>query len=107
MNMRTELNFSELKEEKVRLLEENNDIILATSLSNRVTARAVRYATEGLTIIFGTLTNLKKVAQIRESQSCTLLEKCKHRRDSRDIQPTGRGRQKACRNNQKKAYRLS
>jgi general stress protein 26 len=63
--MKTELKFDELKEEKVRLLEENKNIILATSLNNRVTARAVRYASEGLIIIFATLTNLKKVAQIK------------------------------------------
>jgi len=42
--MKTELDFDQVKAEKVRLLEENRDIVLATSLNNRVTARAVRCA---------------------------------------------------------------
>jgi len=70
--MKTELRFDELKEEKTRLLEENKIIVLATSLNNRVTARAVRYASEGLTIIFATLTNLKKVAQIKANPKVAL-----------------------------------
>jgi len=73
--MKTELDFDQVKAEKVRLLEENKDIVLATSLNNRVTARAVRYASEGLTIIFFTLTNLKKVAQIRANPKVALCLK--------------------------------
>jgi general stress protein 26 len=70
--MKTELKFDDLKEEKIRMLAENQFIVLATSLNNRVTARAVRYASEGLTIVFATLTNLKKVVQIRANSKVAL-----------------------------------
>jgi len=70
--MKTELKFDEVKAEKVRLLEQNKDIVLATSQGSRVTARTVRYVSEGLTIIFFTLTNLKKVAQIKANPKVAL-----------------------------------
>jgi general stress protein 26 len=73
--MKKELDFDQVKAEKVRLLEENENIVLATSLNNRVTARVVRYASEGLTIIFFTLTNLNKVAQIRANPKVALCLK--------------------------------
>jgi nitroimidazol reductase NimA-like FMN-containing flavoprotein (pyridoxamine 5'-phosphate oxidase superfamily) len=73
--MKTELEFDQVKADKVRFLEENEDIVLATSLNNRVTARAVRYASEGLTIIFFTVTNLKKIAQIRANPKVALCLK--------------------------------
>jgi len=66
------LKFDEVKEEKVKLLEQNKYIVLATSLGSRVTARYVQYASEGLTIIFFTLTNLKKVVQIKANPKVAL-----------------------------------
>ena len=66
------MKFNELKEEEVKLLEQNKYIVLATSLGNRVTARTVCYASEGLTIIFFTTTNLKKVAQIKANPKVAL-----------------------------------
>ena len=70
--MRTKLKFDEFKEEKAMLLEENKIIVIAASLNDRVTARAVRYASEGLTVIFATLANLKKVAQIKTNPKVAL-----------------------------------
>jgi general stress protein 26 len=70
--MKTELKFDEVKEEKVRLLEQNEHAVLATSLNNRVTARTVTYISEGLTIIFYTLTSLKKFAQIKANSKVAL-----------------------------------
>jgi general stress protein 26 len=70
--MKTELKFDEIKEEKVRFLEQNNRIVLATSQKNRVTARTVLYASEGLTTIFYTLTSLRKFAQIKANSKVAL-----------------------------------
>ena len=70
--MKTELKFEEVKEEKVRFLEKNEFAVLATSLNNRVTARTVTYVSEGLTIIFYTLTSLKKFAQIKANSKVAL-----------------------------------
>ena len=70
--MKTELEFDEVKEEKVRFLEQNEHVVLATSLNNRVTARTVTYISEGLTIIFYTLTSLKKFAQIKANPKVAL-----------------------------------
>ena len=70
--MKTELKFDEVKEEKIRFLEQNDRIVLATSLNNRVTVRTVNYASEGLTIIFGSWTHLKKIAQIRANAKVAL-----------------------------------
>jgi uncharacterized protein YdaL len=55
------LNFDKVKEEKIRFLEQNNTIVFATSLKNRVTAKTVCYASEGLTIIFFTGANLTQI----------------------------------------------
>lgn len=70
--MKTELKFDEVKEEKIKLLEQYDRIVLATSLNNRVTARTVSYASEGLTIIFASWTHLKKIAQIRANAKVAL-----------------------------------
>ena len=70
--MKTELRFDEVKEEKVRFLEQHKYVVVATSLENRVTARTVRYASEGLNIIFFTLKHSKKVAQIKANPKVAL-----------------------------------
>ena len=70
--MKTELEFDEVKEEKVRFLGQNEFAVLATSLNNRVTARTVTYISEGLTIIFYTLTSCKKFAQIKANLKVAL-----------------------------------
>jgi general stress protein 26 len=70
--MKTELKFDEVKEEKVRFLEQNEHVVLATSLNNRVTARTVTYISEGLAIIFYTLTSCKKFAQIKANLKVAL-----------------------------------
>ena len=70
--MKTELKFDEVKEEKAKLLEKNEYAVLASSLSDRVTARTVTYVSEGLTIIFYTLTSLKKFAQIKANSKVAL-----------------------------------
>ena len=70
--MKTELKFEEVKEEKVRFLGQNEFAVLATSLNNRVTARTVTIVSEGLTIIFYTLTSLKKFTQIKANSKVAL-----------------------------------
>ena len=70
--MKTELKFDEVKEEKVRFLGQNEFAVLATSLNNRVTARTVTIVSEGLTIIFYTLTSLKKFTQIKANSKVAL-----------------------------------
>ena len=70
--MKTDLKFDEVKGEKIRFFEQNGNIVLATSLNNRVTARTVTYVSEGLTIIFYTLTSLKKIAQIKANPKVAL-----------------------------------
>ena len=68
------MKFDEVKEEKIKFLEQNDRIVLATSLNNRVTARTVSYVSEGLTILFGSWVQLKKVAQIRENLKVALCK---------------------------------
>jgi general stress protein 26 len=70
--MKTELKFDEVKEDKLRFLEQNQYVVLATSLNNRVTARTVTYVSEGLTIIFYTCTSLRKFAQIKANSKVAL-----------------------------------
>ena len=70
--MKTELKFEERKEEKVRFLGQNEFAVLATSLNNRVTARTVTIVSEGLTIVFYTLTSCKKFAQIKANSKVAL-----------------------------------
>ena len=70
--MKKDLNFDEVKEKKIEFLEQNDSIVLATSLNNRVTARTVNYVFEGLTILFASWVHLKKIAQIRESPKVAL-----------------------------------
>ena len=41
LNMKEELKFDEVSKEKVRFLGKSEEIVLATSLDNRVTARTV------------------------------------------------------------------
>ncbi len=70
--MKTHLKFEEAKGEKIRFLEQNQNMVLATSVNNRVTARTVSYASEGLTVIFFTFSTLKKLAQIKANQKVAL-----------------------------------
>ena len=43
-----ELDFENLKEEKINILGDHHTIVLATSKDDEVTARTVSYSTEGL-----------------------------------------------------------
>ena len=70
--MKAELKFDEVKEEKVRFLEKTEEIVLATFSDKRVTARTISYVSEGLTIIFYTLTSFKKFAQIKANPKVAL-----------------------------------
>ena len=72
LTMRTALRFDKVKQEKIKFLAQNKYIVLATSLENRVTARTVRYVSEGLNIIIFTLAHSKKVVQIKANQKVAL-----------------------------------
>lgn len=58
------LEFSQLKDEVVVLLEREKSITLATSAQNKVTARTISHVNEDLTIYFQTSGNSEKALQI-------------------------------------------
>jgi len=62
--MRKELNYEEVKKEIIYDLNENKQIVLATSLNNRVTSRVVDFANDDLTIYFMSWNHNKKITQI-------------------------------------------
>ena len=46
--LKKELDYDRIREEKIRFLENHHAIVLATSYNDRVTARTVTYASKGL-----------------------------------------------------------
>lgn len=67
-----ELDFEEVREQKIRFLDSHHVIVLATSYDNRVTARTVTYATKGLEIYFMSWDHHKKIIQIRGNPKVAL-----------------------------------
>ena len=67
-----QLDFEKLREEKIKFLESHHTIIVATSYDNKVTARTVTYATEGLDFYFMSWDHHEKILQIRENPNVAL-----------------------------------
>ena len=61
------LEFNQLKEEIVNVLEREKSIILATSANNKVTARTISHVNSGLIIYFQTNSNSEKAQQIEQN----------------------------------------
>jgi len=59
------LDFEQVRDEKVRFLENHRWMVLATSYNDRVTARTVDYASDGLDIYFLSWQHHTKCAQIK------------------------------------------
>ena len=70
--LKRELDFEKVREEKVRFLDSHHVIVLATSFDNRVTARTVTYASKGLDIYFMSWGHHKKCVQIRGNPKVAL-----------------------------------
>jgi len=70
--MRKELPYNEITDEIVKILDENKEIVLATCLNDRVTARTVSFTNDGLTIYFMSWDHNKKVKQIERNPKVAL-----------------------------------
>jgi general stress protein 26 len=66
------LDFEKLREEKVRFFEDHHTIVLATSRDERVTARTVSYAAEGLDFYILSWDHHEKILQIKENPNVAL-----------------------------------
>jgi len=70
--LKRELDYERVREEKIKFLEAHHVVVLATSLNDRVTARTVTYATKGLDIYFMSWGHHKKCVQIRGNPKVAL-----------------------------------
>ena len=68
----TELNFSEVVKGIESKLSKSENITLATSLHDRVTARTVQYISEGLDVYFTSFGFNKKIQQIKSNNRVAL-----------------------------------
>jgi uncharacterized pyridoxamine 5'-phosphate oxidase family protein len=59
------LDYDRCLEEKIAFLDENRQVILATSLDDRVTARTIDYANDGMNIYFLSWDHHTKISQIK------------------------------------------
>ena len=67
-----EISYDMLKEEAIRFLDAQSYLVLATSSSNRVTARTISCVNKGLAIYFQTDTNFLKSKQIEQNPNVAL-----------------------------------
>ena len=72
--LRKELDYDRIREEKIRFLENHHAIVLATAYNDRVTARTVTYASKGLEIYFMSWGHHKKCVQIRGNPKVALVK---------------------------------
>ncbi len=66
------MHFEKLREEKVRFFEDHHTIVLATSSDDKVAARTVSYATQGLDFYILSWDHHEKILQIRENPNVAL-----------------------------------
>lgn len=66
------LNFDEIRNTKTEFLESHHTIVIATSHDDKVTARTVTYATEGLDSYFMSWNHHQKILQIKENPNVAL-----------------------------------
>jgi len=67
-----DLNYTELSTEIDRQLKTHQYIILATCANNNVTARAMAHINDGVTVMFSTNRNSKKVEQMKQNPNIAL-----------------------------------
>lgn len=72
IGMRKELSYNEMINDIVKILDENKEIILATSHNDRVTARTVSFTNDGLIIYFMSWDHNKKIRQIQKNPKIAL-----------------------------------
>ena len=72
IGMRKELSYNEITDEVVKILDQNKDMILATCLNDRVTARTVSFTNDGLIIYFMSWDHNKKIKQIEKNPKVAL-----------------------------------
>jgi len=66
------LDFEKTREEKIKFLEDHHTIVMATSHDDRVTARTVSYATDGLDFYILSWDHHEKALQLRENSNVAL-----------------------------------
>ena len=69
IKMREEPDFNRIKSEILTLLADNKDMVLATSLDNRVSARIVSFVNEDFIIYFFSWEHNKKIIQLRGNKN--------------------------------------
>ncbi len=67
--MREEPDFNRIRSEILTLLADNKDMVLATSLDNRVSARIVSFVNDDFTIYFFSWEHNKKIIQLRGNKN--------------------------------------
>ena len=75
IGMRKELSYDAITEEVVKILDDAKDIVLATCLNDRVTARTVSFTNDGLEIYFMSWDHNKKIKQIKKNPKIALCLK--------------------------------
>ena len=63
--LKRELDYDRVREERIKFLDSHHVIVLATSFDDRVTARTVAYASKGLEVYFMSWSHHKKCVQTR------------------------------------------
>ena len=66
------MDFEKIREEKIRFFEDHHTIVIATSHDNKVTARTVSYATEGLDFYILSWEHHEKIQQIKGNPNVAL-----------------------------------
>ena len=66
------LDFEKIREEKIRFFEDHHTIVMATSRDDKVTARTVSYATDGLDFFILSWDHHEKIQQIKENPTVAL-----------------------------------
>lgn len=72
--LKKELDYDRVREEKIKFLENHHAIVLATSYNNRVTARTVTCASKRLEIYFMSWGHHKKCVQIIGNPKVALVK---------------------------------
>lgn len=72
IGMRKKLPYDAITDEVVKILDQNKDIVLATCLNDRVTARTVSFTNDGLTIYFMSWDHNKKIKHIEKNSKVAL-----------------------------------
>jgi general stress protein 26 len=73
--MRLEPDYEKIKSDIITLLDTHRDIVLATSIDNRVTARTVSFANKDLDIYFLSWEHNKKIIQLKNNPKVALCLK--------------------------------